>query len=120
MKYYMEGTTTVFSQPWYEEFCRLKASTIEYYRDLIAGKVNLNECKIKLNTVHGSKGGEADNVVLLLGFSSRIAENMHSNPDSEMRCYYVGVTRARKKLYLVTPEGNHGYEYLGGYSEQSI
>jgi hypothetical protein len=56
---------------------------------------------IRLSTIHGSKGQEADNVVLLNGMTERTYEAMSTDPDSEVRTFYVGITRAKKRLDIV-------------------
>jgi superfamily I DNA/RNA helicase len=60
--------------------------------------------RITVSTIHGSKGGEADNVVLLTDLSPAAENEMHINPDDMHRVFYVGVTRARQNLYIVDPE----------------
>jgi superfamily I DNA/RNA helicase len=114
LQFYMFDSETHFKKPWFEEFGRLKKDTITYYRDLIGQGTELNKCNITISTIHGAKGGEADNVVLLLDINKRVAQNLEQNFDSEMRCYYVGVTRAKKNLYIVLPSGPYGYKYFGG------
>lgn len=57
---------------------------------------------IRLSTIHGSKGQEADHVVLINGMTERTHEAMALDPDSEIRTFYVGVTRARRRLDIVT------------------
>lgn len=69
--------------------------------------------KFKIETIHKSKGGEAD-IVFLLNFGNK---NIKIHPDSEidlifgrtqkdiideeLRLYYVGITRAKQKLYII-------------------
>lgn len=65
--------------------------------------------KIKLETIHGSKGMEAENVILLLDVTKRVYQNMIKNMDGELRTYYVGCTRAKKKLTLKYGEGKFAY-----------
>jgi DNA helicase-2/ATP-dependent DNA helicase PcrA len=60
---------------------------------------------VHLNTIHGAKGGEWDNVVLLTDISPAVNENYEKDPDSELRVFYTGVTRARENLYIVSPSG---------------
>lgn len=98
--------------PWYHALNKLGDDTITYYRDIIGKKTNLNECRIRVSTIHGVKGGEADNVVLLLDYTKEVSKNILANPDSEYRCYYVAVTRAKKKLYLVNKKGQLGYDFI--------
>jgi DNA helicase-2/ATP-dependent DNA helicase PcrA len=69
--------------------------------------VKLNAApKIKLSTIHGAKGGEADNVLLLTDLSTKFAKSYDTNPDDINRLLYVGITRTRKTLHLVMPRSN--------------
>jgi len=60
--------------------------------------------RITASTIHGSKGGEADNVVLFTDLSAAADNAMRINPDDMHRVFYVGVTRTRQNLYIVEPE----------------
>jgi len=57
--------------------------------------------RIKLSTIHGAKGGEADNVVL---FTDLTTAALKERGDDIHRVFYVGVTRTRQNLYIVEPE----------------
>ncbi len=59
------------------------------------------EPKVRLSTIHGAKGAEADQVVLLTAMGHRTWENMATDPDAEWRVWYVGVTRARHDLFIL-------------------
>lgn len=63
--------------------------------------------RIDLSTIHRMKGGEDDNVALMLSSTQAAARN--SDPDDEHRTFYVGATRARKALHIV--EGDRRYRY---------
>ena len=60
--------------------------------------------RIRLSSIHASKGGEADNVVLYSDLSYRTYKGLLSNPDDEARVFYVGATRARESLTVVSPQ----------------
>lgn len=65
---------------------------------------------IKLSTIHGAKGLEADNVILSSVTSPRIEDarlNSAESHDEECRIEYVAVTRARRNLIYV----QDGYRY---------
>jgi superfamily I DNA/RNA helicase len=96
--------------PWYDNL-NLENDTIAYYKDLIKEKTDLNNRDIVINTIHGVKGGEADNVVLLLDFTKAVKENYENNPDSELRCLYVACTRAKKNLHIIHSQTKNGYDY---------
>ena len=60
--------------------------------------------RISVSTIHGSKGGEADNVVLHTDLSWAAEQSSRLEPDDIHRVFYVGVTRAKENLYIVEPE----------------
>lgn len=57
--------------------------------------------RILIGTIHSVKGREADNVVLRPEMSYQTWEAFQMAPDAEHRCWYVGVTRARQRLFLL-------------------
>lgn len=58
--------------------------------------------RITLSTIHGVKGGEADNVVVDLSMGGRTWQAFQSGQaEEERRVFYVGITRARRNLYVV-------------------
>ena len=62
------------------------------------------DARVKLSTIHAAKGGESDNVLLVLDNARKIRESVLKNVrkrDEEHRVWYVGVTRSRKNLYLM-------------------
>lgn len=65
--------------------------------------------RIRVGTVHSVKGMEADNVALLTTISKRVEQGMEDvdQHDEECRIAYVGVTRARRRLYVIN-EGKGG------------
>lgn len=58
---------------------------------------------IEVNTIHSSKGREADNVVVLPDMTSTSYYSYNKDPDNEHRVFYVACTRAKKTLYIHTP-----------------
>ena len=58
--------------------------------------------KIRISTIHGSKGREADRVILVNGMSQRTYESQDT--DSEIRTFYVGITRAKQELIIVSAD----------------
>lgn len=57
--------------------------------------------RVEFDTYHGSKGREADNVVVLNGMTPRCVDTFMKRPDDEWRAFYVACTRAKNALYLV-------------------
>lgn len=96
-------------KPWYDLF-NFDNDMMAYYKDLIRCKTNLKDRRITVNTIHGVKGGEADNVVLMLDFTKAVRTNMEQNPDSELRCLYVACTRTKKHLHIIHSTSKNGYD----------
>ena len=65
---------------------------------------------IEINTIHATKGREADNVVVLPDMSGITYKGMLKDPDNEHRVFYVAATRAKQKLYLHTPVTTQFYK----------
>ncbi len=63
--------------------------------------------RLKLSTIHQSKGGEEDNVALDL--SSTKACCYSDFPDDEHRNFYVGASRARYNLHLIHTDKAYRY-----------
>lgn len=59
--------------------------------------------KVRLSTIHGAKGMEAQDVVLATETAGMIERSREADPDAhdeECRVEYVGVTRARERLII--------------------
>ena len=68
------------------------------------------EPRIKLSTIHGAKGDERQNTVLMLDIDYNSYNAYLKDPNPEHRLFYVGVTRTVENLYLVNPAGEYGYQ----------
>ena len=91
--------------PWYEALVRIPQPQEVYIRAALRrGQSLRGEPRIRLSTIHGAKGGEADNVALHMDLSSKFMDLYHQKPDDIHRLFYVAVTRAKKNLYLVLPK----------------
>lgn len=69
----------------------------------------VKKAKVFIGTIHSVKGGEADNVVISSDVSYRSYQGMDANPDAETRVFYVGITRAKKSLYIIQPQTNMSF-----------
>jgi len=63
--------------------------------------------RIRISTIHKAKGGEADNVALLLDSTKACVESL--DQDSEVRTFYVGATRAKQSLHLIESTTKYGF-----------
>ena len=68
------------------------------------------EPRVALSTIHKAKGGEADNVAILLDLSPAQKLNAVLNADSLHRQFYVAVTRAKENLFLINAQ-NESLKY---------
>ena len=61
--------------PWYEAFDKANNEEKNYIRLLLSNKEKLNEdARIKISTIHAAKGGESENVLLVLDNARKIRE----------------------------------------------
>ena len=92
---------------WYEVF-KSDPEECLYIREMLRNKEELSKpARVKLSTIHAAKGGEATNVLLILDNTKKIREAIDKSEDKhdeEHRVWYVGVTRAKQNLYIMTPK----------------
>lgn len=88
---------------WESALDKVPSSRSIYLRSImLRNKKELSqEPRIKLSTIHGAKGGEADHVMLLTDLSRKADDSFLRNRDSERRVFYVGATRAKKSLHII-------------------
>jgi DNA helicase-2/ATP-dependent DNA helicase PcrA len=92
---------------WYEALDEISYEDRGYY--LMArkqGESLIGKPRIKISTIHGAKGGECANVIVLTDISAKTYKGMMRNPDDEIRVFYVALTRAKESLYIVQPQTN--------------
>jgi DNA helicase-2/ATP-dependent DNA helicase PcrA len=84
----------------------------EYVRALRRNGESLSEeGRVVISTIHGIKGEEADNVLMLTDVSDKVNRASQVDPDAELRVQYVGVTRARESLVLVQPKSQYFWDF---------
>lgn len=87
---------------WHEAMDRLPPDELSYMLSARRrGERFRKAARVRVATIHGSKGGEADHVILMKEMAGRTFREMEKNPEDEARVWYVGVTRAREKLTIV-------------------
>ena len=93
------------SMIWSHAMDRLPETDRAYITALLRRGEKFNGApRITLSTIHGAKGGEADNVILFTDLSYAAAAEMMRGADDIHRVFYVGVTRTKHSLFLVEPE----------------
>jgi superfamily I DNA/RNA helicase len=102
------------TQRWYEVFETHPEESL-YIRLMRQNGEELSKTpRVKLSTIHAAKGGEADNVLLILDNTKKIRESVEKNDDKrdeEHRVWYVGVTRTKQNLYIMeAKKERNGYE----------
>jgi DNA helicase-2/ATP-dependent DNA helicase PcrA len=102
------------TQRWYDVF-KSNPEECLYIREMLRQGEELNkDARVQLSTIHSAKGGQADNVLLILDNTKTIREATEKNDDKhdeEHRVWYVGVTRTKQNLYIMTAKReDKGYD----------
>ena len=97
---------------WFEAFDDAPRRDVDYLRKMRSNGEKLNKApRITLSTIHGAKGGEAQNVVLLTDLSENTMKAYEKNADDENRLFYVGATRTKEHLHVISPKQEYkGYK----------
>lgn len=90
--------------PWMDALNLLTVQEREYVRALLRRGESLSEPgRIIISTIHGVKGGEADNVLLLTDITYKVQQKISTAQDEERRVWYVACSRARHGLFINSP-----------------
>jgi len=85
----------------------------QYIKDLVASGEDLSKpARIKVSTIHSVKGEECENVILFTDLEKIIYDSAQVNKDPEHRLFFVGITRAKNKLYIMNQDSEYQY-YIG-------
>jgi superfamily I DNA/RNA helicase len=105
---YSEGVLS--NELWHDALTVIPAETREYYLACLRRGERLQDApRVRVETFHGAKGAEAENVLMLTDMTSRTQRGFELDPDSEHRVFYVGITRASQALSIVAPRGPYAY-----------
>jgi len=97
-------------RPWHTVLEGIPFGQRVYYVTALRRGLKLDsEPRIMIDTIHGVKGAEADNVALLSDMTTKTWRNYQFDPDDEFRCYYVGCTRTLGNLHVVLPTTPKAY-----------
>jgi superfamily I DNA/RNA helicase len=100
---------TFYKEPkiWHEMLDKIPVEDREYFIAVRRrGGSFLKKPRITVSTIHGAKGGECENVVLFTDLSIKTYNKMLQNYEDEVRVFYVGLTRAKKNLFIVQQNTN--------------
>ena len=102
------------TQRWFDVFT-VDPEECLYIREMLRQEENLHkDARVQLSTIHSAKGGEAKNVLLILDNTKTIreaTEKSNDKHDEEHRVWYVGVTRTKQNLYIMTAKReDRGYD----------
>jgi len=104
------GLSVDKEKPWFDALRNIPLPKATYVRAVLRRKENIKRApRIKLSTIHGSKGGEADNVMLLTDLSRKTDAEYWKQRDSERRVFYVGMTRAKNTLNIVRSQSDREF-----------
>lgn len=94
---------------WHEALDMIPKDQMCYLKAVDASGSFKNPPTIRISTIHGAKGQEADHVILKPDMSPRTFESFINNPDPEHRVFYVAVTRAKESLFLLPAQNELAY-----------
>jgi len=98
-------------EPWFNALSLIPFSDRQYYREIMRkGNKLTDPATIHVDTIHGVKGGEADNVCLMVDMAYRSFESYQHGSDNEHRVFYVGATRARQSLNILLSQDEYYYD----------
>lgn len=96
------GLVATHAWNWGDVIHRVSTEEKGYLFDVSQRGSLINGAPIRISTIHGAKGGEADNVVVMEDISRKASRGMKIDPADEHRTFYVAVTRAKKSLHVIT------------------
>jgi DNA helicase-2/ATP-dependent DNA helicase PcrA len=95
---------------WHRALIKIPNGKREFYISCLRrGEKLAGAPRVRIDTIHGVKGAEADNVLLLTDLSYKTARSFEREPEHEHRVFYVGVTRAREALHILAPQSGTAY-----------
>jgi DNA helicase-2/ATP-dependent DNA helicase PcrA len=99
---------------WWRVLDKIPEQKREYYRKVRAMGESLRNARVLLSTIHGVKGGEADNVLLLPDMARQTYKVFRMGSrygNEEHRVFYVGASRAKKRLFICGAQAQHRYPF---------
>jgi len=96
---------------WYRVFDGISEKRRAYYLAMLRRGVDISaDPRVHIDTIHASKGGEADNVAVITDVTRLTYRHIGDDPDDENRTFYVGVTRVKNTLHILLPQTTRSYK----------
>jgi superfamily I DNA/RNA helicase len=97
--------------PWHDALKGIAPADVDYLRACLRrGEKLAKPPRVRISTVHGAKGAEAEKVLLLTDVTGKVWRSMETDLDAELRVAYVGVTRAREELHMVAARTRYAWD----------
>lgn len=98
------------SNIWHDALIKIPLVDREYYLTCRRrGEALGKPPRVRIDTIHGVKGLQAENVLLMTDLTWRTRKGYEIDPDAEVRVFYVGLTRASQRLFLMAPQSAYGF-----------
>jgi DNA helicase-2/ATP-dependent DNA helicase PcrA len=99
------------TKPWDKTLGKISEDDRRYLRSCLRSGSFDDQSRITISTIHGAKGSECDNVMLLTDGVRQNTTKFRGNYDEEdeFRVFYVGLTRGKNSLHLVHPMMSKGF-----------
>ena len=95
---------------WDEALDEVGDEDIKKIKKLIRSGEDLNKNpRISISTIHGVKGNERENVVVITDLAGAAFIDYEKDPDDTHRLFYVACTRTEKNLYIIEPQTKKAY-----------
>lgn len=98
-----------FAPIWHDALVKVPLDEREYILTCLRRGERLGKVRVRVDTMHGAKGAEAENVLMTTDMTARVQRGYELDPDAEHRVHYVGATRASENLFLVAPQTQYGF-----------
>ena len=95
---------------WDEALDEVGDEDIKKIKKLIKKGEDLNKNpRISISTIHGVKGNERENVVVITDLAGAAFIDYEKDPDDTHRLFYVACTRTENNLYIIEPQTKKAY-----------
>ena len=82
---------------------------ISYIENVEKDLNSKEKARVRIRTIHGAKGDEAENVVIFPDMPKPAWKSAARDPDTEHRMWFVAITRAKQKVYWLNAETKNFY-----------